>query len=119
MNDGVNPPWFKMTYVSPQNTPIQTLEVPSNNRPQSHTGQSGSLLDMALASQISIDHACGGVGACATCHVIVHEGLASCSECSEAESDQLEKASGLTSRSRLACQCVPNGMQDLVIEIPD
>lgn len=87
--------------------------------PTSATGLAGSVLDIALASGVDIDHACGGVVACSTCHIVVTEGLESCNESSEAEEDQLEKAPGLTSRSRLACQLVPNGSCNLVVTIPN
>jgi 2Fe-2S ferredoxin len=51
--------------------------------------------------------------------VIVREGLDSCNESSEGEDDQLDNAPGLTPQSRLACQCVPGGTQDLVVEVPN
>ncbi len=82
------------------------------------TGLPGSVLDIALGLGIEIDHACGGVCACSTCHVIVRKGGASCGPASEDEDDELEKAPGLTPQSRLACQCVPSGEEDLVVEIP-
>ena len=63
--------------------------------------------------------ACGGVCACSTCHVIVHEGLESCNEATDAELDQLDEAPGVTPKSRLGCQCVPDGTKDIVVEIPD
>ena len=94
------------------------VEVTPDELPSSGTGLPGSLLDIALALDIEIDHACGGVCACSTCHVIVREGLRTCNEAEEAEEDMLEKAPGLTSQSRLACQCVPNGKSNLVVEIP-
>jgi 2Fe-2S ferredoxin len=96
----------------------KTVEVDPADMPESGTGETGSILDIALASGIDIDHACGGVCACSTCHIIVKEGLESCGESVEAEDDQLEKAPGLTSQSRLACQCVPDGSRNLVVEIP-
>jgi 2Fe-2S ferredoxin len=68
---------------------------------------------------MGLDHACGGVCACSTCHVIVHEGLESCNEPTDAELDQLDEAPGLTAKSRLGCQCVPDGSCDLVVEIPE
>jgi 2Fe-2S ferredoxin len=68
---------------------------------------------------VEIDHACGGVCACSTCHVIVREGFETLSEGTEEEDDQLEKAPGLTPKSRLACQAVPDGTKDLVVEIPN
>src|SRR2546422_8290911 len=44
-----------------------------------------------------------------TCHVIIHEGLESCNQPTDAELDQLDEAPGLTPKSRLGCQCVPDG----------
>jgi 2Fe-2S ferredoxin len=67
---------------------------------------------------IDIDHACGGVSACSTCHVVVLEGLSSCNEASDSEEDQLDKAPGLTPQSRLACQCIPNGTENLLVQVP-
>ena len=78
----------------------------------------GSILDISEAAGVELDHSCGGVCACSTCHVIVREGLASCNEPTDDELDQLEEARGVTIESRLGCQCVPNGTCDVVIEIP-
>jgi len=83
-----------------------------------HEGLPGSVLDWADQNNFPLDHACGGFAACSTCHIIVREGLASCNETSEDEEDMLDEAPGLTQQSRLACQCVPDGTQDLVVEIP-
>jgi 2Fe-2S ferredoxin len=96
----------------------KTIEIDPQSIPSGGTGLAGSLLDIALGSGIEIDHACGGVCACSTCHVIVQEGLESCNESTDDEEDQLEKAPGITPRSRLACQCVPNGTRNLVVQIP-
>lgn len=76
-----------------------------------------NLLDTALKGGVDIDHACGGVGACTTCHVVVREGFDSLNESSEQEEDMLDKAWGVTLESRLSCQCQV-GKEDLVIEIP-
>jgi ferredoxin, 2Fe-2S len=86
--------------------------------PYGHDGEPGSLLDIGLAHGVAIEHACGGVCACATCHVIVRSGGESCGEPSESEEDQLDRAYGVTPHSRLACQCVPDGSADVVVEIP-
>ncbi len=96
----------------------RTIEIDPDHIPTSGTGLPGSILDIALAEGIEIDHACGGVAACSTCHVVVKQGLESCNEPEEAEEDMLEKAPGLTPQSRLACQCVPDGSKNLVVEIP-
>jgi len=96
-----------------------TVEVDPAALPYGEHGLPGSILDIALHHGIPIEHACGGVCACATCHVIVETGYESCNEASEAEEDRLDEAYGLTPRSRLACQCVPDGSMDVVVRIPD
>ena len=105
---------FNITFL-PDN---KTFEVDPAKIPYNRTGLPGSILDIAYAAGVEIDHACGGVCACSTCHVIVKEGLKSCNESTDDEQDMLDEARGLTIESRLGCQCVPNGTQDLVVEIP-
>ena len=100
--------------------PKQSVEilVDPSQIPYSSTGQAGSILDIALKCGVEIDHSCGGVLACSTCHILVKKGLSTCNEASEAELDQLDNAPATTFQSRLACQCVPNGNEDVEIEIP-
>ncbi len=86
--------------------------------PAGDTGLPGSILGIALGHGVELDHACGGVCACATCHVIVREGLESCNPASEEEEDMLDGAYGLTPKSRLACQCVPDGSRTIVAQVP-
>ncbi len=86
--------------------------------PLSREGRPGSILDIADGHGIEIDHACGGVCACSTCHVIVREGFESIPEASESEEDMLDEAPGVELTSRLACQAVPSGAADVVVEIP-
>ena len=106
---------YRITFL-PMN---KTVEVDPKDFPYGDHGQPGSILDIALGHGIELDHACGGVCACSTCHVIVHEGGESCNEATDAEYDQLDEAAGVTAKSRLGCQCVPDGTRDLVVEIPD
>jgi ferredoxin, 2Fe-2S len=94
------------------------IEVDPEKIPYGRTGQPGSLLEIALAHGVEVEHTCGGVCACSTCHVIVKEGLASCNEATEDEEDQLEEAPGLTIQSRLACQTVPDGTMDVRVVVP-
>jgi len=108
---------FKVTFIDEQKQE-HVIEVDPAKIPYGEHGLPGSLLDIALGHGIAVDHACGGVCACSTCHVIVREGLDTCGEATEAEEDRLDEAYGLTSKSRLACQCVPTGEKDLVVEIP-
>lgn len=96
-----------------------TIEVDPKKVPYDRTGLPGSILDISLGFKVGLDHACGGVCACSTCHVIVREGVESCNESTDDEEDMLDNAPGLTPYSRLACQCVPDGTMDVVIEIPE
>jgi ferredoxin, 2Fe-2S len=95
------------------------VEVDPAKIPYGHDGLPGSILDISQGAHMGLDHACGGVAACSTCHVIVHEGMESCNEVSDAELDEIDEAPGSTPKSRLGCQCVPDGSSDLVIEIPE
>lgn len=85
---------------------------------EAHDGLNGSILHLADLNHIEIDHACGGVCACSTCHVIVHQGFEELEEASEEEEDMLDNAPGLTLNSRLACQAVIKEGSDLIVEIP-
>ena len=108
---------YTVTFIAPDQTTTK-VEVDPTKIPYGETGLPGSILDIAMASGIDLDHACGGVCACSTCHVVVKEGLDTCNESTEDEEDQLEEAPALTLQSRLGCQCVPNGKKDVVVEIP-
>jgi 2Fe-2S ferredoxin len=106
---------YKITFL-PMN---QTVEVNPADLPYGDHGLGGSILDIAMHAGIDIDHACGGVCACSTCHVYVKEGLKSINEDTDAENDMLENAPGLKPSSRLSCQSVPDGTCDIVVEIPE
>lgn len=106
---------YKVTFVREG----RTVEVDPAKVPYGHNGLPGSILDISEGFHLGLDHACGGVCACSTCHVIVHEGLESCNEASDAELDELDMAPGITPKSRLGCQTVPDGSTDLVVEIPE
>ena len=95
-----------------------TVEVDPEKIPYGETGQLGSILSIALENGIEIEHSCGGVCACSTCHVFVKESLETCNEATDDEEDQLEEARGLTMHSRLSCQTVPNGTKDVRVVIP-
>jgi ferredoxin, 2Fe-2S len=95
----------------------KTVEVDDSKYPLADHGKPGSLLDIALANGIELEHNCGGSCACTTCHVIVREGAENLSEMAEDEEDRLDTADGLTLHSRLGCQAVVRG--DVVVEIPE
>ncbi len=97
----------------------KVVEVDPNKIPYGSTGLEGSLLDIALGNGVDIDHACGGVVACSTCHVYVNKGRGTCNEAAEAELDQIDNAPKPRFSSRLACQAVPNGKENLEVEVPN
>ena len=103
---------YKVTFL-PLN---KTVEVDDEKYPLADHGKPGSLLDIALANGIELEHNCGGSCACTNCHVIVKEGEENLSEMAEDEEDRLDTAEGLTIHSRLGCQAVVRG--DVVVEIP-
>jgi len=122
---GSNPFIDKPGYVLPTSPfkvkfmPMEVIvEVDPNDLPKDHAGLPGSLLQIALRAGIDMDHACGGVCACSTCHVVVQSGGESIQSATDDEEDMLDLAPGLTLTSRIACQAVPDGSVDLVVEIP-
>jgi 2Fe-2S ferredoxin len=93
-----------------------TVEVDCDQFPFGRTGEAGSILDIALTHGVEIDHACGGVAVCGTCHVIVEKGMENLSPPSEDEQDHIDELVGGTLSSRLACQAVVRG--DVTVRIP-
>jgi 2Fe-2S ferredoxin len=109
---------FRVTFVDEESQKRTEFVVEPDAIPYGRTGLEGSVLDIAEGAGVEIDHACGGVCACATCHVYVTQGLKSCQSANEDEEEQLDTARAVTLESRLSCQCVPDGTEDLVIVIP-
>ena len=96
------------------------LNVTGKDRPfDLEVGQ--SLLEAAMAQGLDLDHACGGVCACSTCHVKIERGAECFSAASDDELDQLDTARDVGLESRLGCQArlerVPADGQ-VAIEIP-
>ena len=79
---------FKVTFLPSG----KTIEVDPGQIPYGHNGIPGSILDIAEGVKAGLDHACGGVCACSTCHVVVRQGLESCNEATDAELDELDEA---------------------------
>ena len=76
-----------------------------------------TICDALLDHGVDIEHACGKVGACTTCHVIVRAGFSSLNEVDDNEEDMLDRAWGLQANSRLSCQAIVAD-EDLVVEVP-
>jgi 2Fe-2S ferredoxin len=109
---------FKVTFVDEATGKATEVAVDPATFPLGNIGLDGSVLDIADGAGIEINHSCGGVCACSTCHVRVREGGESCSKATEDEEDMLDEAPDLSIDSRLACQCVPDGTKNLLVLIP-
>lgn len=94
----------------------KTIEVDSENLPPNKHGKPGSLLDIALANGLHIEHACGGAGVCGTCHVLVMAGADNLSEAQDEEMDVVDQVPSASLNSRLACQAVVKG--DVTVSVP-
>jgi 2Fe-2S ferredoxin len=100
-----------------QSRSAQVTFLPGNLTFPIQIGQ--SILEVAIKNDIPLDHACGGVCACSTCHVIVKKGMEHLSEMEDDEADQVEEAPGLTLTSRLGCQARLVEAGDVAVEIPE
>ncbi len=111
------PPAPNMVRVTfkPEN---KTVEFPFGTLAYDGHGEPMSLLDVAENYGIFLDHACGGVCACTTCHLHVLQGAKTMNEAEEKEMDRLDLAPGLQLNSRLGCQAVIEGPGTYVVEIP-
>ena len=101
--------------------PMGTVtEVDMDQVPYGDHGEPGSLLDVAMKFGVGLDHACGGVCACSTCHLHVKSGAEHLTPIDEAtrEYDMLDQAADMTLESRLGCQAVLKGTGDVVVQIP-
>jgi 2Fe-2S ferredoxin len=65
-----------------------------------------SVLDVCLENGIELQHNCGGVCGCSTCHIYVNKGMESLQEISDKEEDFIDRAVNPRINSRLGCQCV-------------
>jgi ferredoxin, 2Fe-2S len=78
-----------------------------------------SILEVALDNNIQLNHNCGGVCGCSTCHLYVESGEDLLPEMSDREEEYVDRARDPKYNSRLACQCKLSQNGDLVVIIPD
>ncbi len=79
-----------------------------------------SILDVALDNEIQLNHNCGGVCGCSTCHVYIEQGEDDLPEISDREEEYVDRARNPRFNSRLACQCkIDQNGGDLVVMVPD
>ncbi|HMW39001.1 MAG: 2Fe-2S iron-sulfur cluster binding domain-containing protein [Saprospiraceae bacterium] len=84
------------------------------------TGTDISVLELTEQFDIHLNHNCGGVCACSTCHVYLLRGENAIEEISEKEEDFIDRAINPRLESRLACQCIIlKENVNIEVEIPD
>jgi 2Fe-2S ferredoxin len=96
----------------------KTVEFEFGTLPYEHHGKPMSFLDVAENHDIFLDHACGGVCACSTCHVLIKAGESGLTQADDDELDRLDMAADQQLNSRLGCQAVITRPGDYVVEIP-
>lgn len=65
-----------------------------------------SILEITEDHDIHLNHNCGGVCACSTCHIYVEKGEDYLEEISDKEEDFIDRAINPRIESRLGCQCI-------------
>jgi len=96
----------------------KTVEFEFGTMPYEHHGKPMSFLDVAENNDIFLDHACGGVCACSTCHVLIKNGAGGLTEAEDDELDRLDMAADQQLNSRLGCQAVITRPGEYTVEIP-
>jgi 2Fe-2S ferredoxin len=77
-----------------------------------------NLSEIADDNDIHINHNCGRVCACSTCHVYILKGEEFLAEISDREEDFIDRATNPRINSRLSCQCeLTEDSKDLIIEV--
>lgn len=79
-----------------------------------------SILDVAEDNDVHLNHNCGEVCACSTCHVYIENGEDFLQEISDREEDFIDRAIDPRIESRLGCQCVIlENEAEIEVHIPD
>ena len=90
--------------------------------PRTVTGdfEDQSILELTEDYDIHLNHNCGGVCACSTCHVYVEKGDEFLEEISDKEEDFIDRAINPRLESRLGCQCIIlDNKAEITVTIPD
>lgn len=78
-----------------------------------------TLLEAATIAGAPLGTHCGGVGACASCHVRIETGAAHLSPAEELEEDGLDRVFDVRPSSRLGCQARVETAGEIQIRITD
>jgi len=100
----------KITFKFEEDIPTKTVEVEADV----------SILEATELHDIHLNHNCGAVCACSTCHVYVEKGDQFLEEITDKEEDFVDRAANPRIESRLACQCVIlEEDAEIIVTIPD
>src|ERR1700729_2013680 len=75
-----------------------------------------SVLEVAIAGGIPLNHSCGGMGSCTTCLVVVKKGLENLGPRTELEQEHANMRN-FKDQERLACQTL--AVDGLVVAVPE
>ncbi len=79
-----------------------------------------SILEVTEDHDVHLNHNCGGVCACSTCHIYIDKGEESIEEISDKEEDFVDRAIDPRIESRLGCQCIIlDENAEIEVTIPD
>ena len=98
-----------------------TFEDPSiEPKTVAHVPEGYSILEVTEDHDIHLNHNCGGVCACSTCHVYIEKGEDYLEEISDKEEDFVDRAINPRLESRLGCQCIILDENAVIeVQIPD
>ena len=96
------------------------FEQPGKQPQQIEAEEGYSILEAVLLNSIHLNHNCGGVCACTTCHIYIEKGEELIEEISDKEENYIDRAINPRLESRLACQCLLLADEgEINIVIPD
>ena len=96
----------------------KTVEFEFGTLPYDHHGKPMSFLDVAENFGIFLDHACGGVCACTTCHLWIKDQDRHQRSRRRRDWTGMDMAADQQLNSRLGCQAVITKPGNYVVEIP-
>ena len=100
----------KFTFEDKSIDPVEITDVEAGK----------SILEITEENGIHLNHNCGAVCACSTCHIYVHNGDEYLPEITDQEEDFIDRAIDPRLESRLGCQSIILDDDAIVeVEIPD
>ena len=97
---------------------FEDKKIPSKTVKDAEAGY--SILEITEDHDIHLNHNCGGVCACSTCHVYIEDGEEFLEEISDKEEDFIDRAINPRLESRLGCQCIIlEDDAEIKVTIPD